>query len=103
VSADRPFSLYILRCADGTLYTGIAADVARRIAEHSHGPRGARFLRGKGPLELVFEEAAGSRAEASRLEHRVKRLSRAAKLELISGKRRLQDLLRDQVLEGGGA
>ena len=103
MSAARPFSLYILRCADGTLYTGIAADVARRVAEHVGGPRGAKFLRGKGPLELVFEETAGDRAEASRLEYRVKQLSRAEKLELIAGKRRLQDLLEDQVLGGGGA
>jgi putative endonuclease len=103
VSADRRFSLYILRCADGTLYTGIAADVARRTAEHAHGTRGAKFLRGKGPLELVFEEAVGNRADASRLEYRVKQLSRAEKMKLISGKRRLQDLLGDQVLEGGGA
>ena len=103
MSIARPFSLYILRCADGTLYTGIAVDVARRIAEHSNGSRGAKFLRGKGPLELVFEAAAGNRAEASRLEYRVKQLSRADKLQLIAGKRRLHDLLENQVLEGGGA
>ena len=102
MSANRPFSLYILRCADGTLYTGIAADVARRIDEHESGPRGAKFLRGKGPLELVFEETAGDRAEASRLEYRVKQLSRAGKLELISGQRRLRDLLGDQVVDGAG-
>jgi putative endonuclease len=102
VPASRPFSLYILRCADGTLYTGIAADVARRIDEHESGPRGAKFLRGKGPLELVFEETAGDRAEASRLEYRVKQLSRVEKLELISGQRRLRDLLGDQVLDGAG-
>jgi putative endonuclease len=102
MAESRPFSLYIIRCADGTLYTGIAADVARRVAEHEHGVRGARFLRGKGPLEVVFEEAAGDRAAASRLEHRVKRLTRSQKLELISGRRRLKDLLDAQVLEGGG-
>lgn len=100
--ASGPFSLYILRCADGALYTGIAADVARRIDEHEGGRRGAKILRGKGPLELVFEEVAGDRAEASRLEYRVKRLSRAEKLELIAGRRRLRDLLADQVLDGGG-
>lgn len=103
MSEARPFSLYILRCADGTLYTGIAADVARRVEEHARGPRGAKFLRGRGPLELVFEEMAGNRAEASRLEYRVKQLSRAEKLELVAGKRRLRDLLEDQVLDGGGA
>ena len=100
--AKSRFSLYILRCADGTLYTGIAADVARRLAEHESGPRGAKFLRGKGPLELVFEEAAGDRAEASRLEYRVKQLSRNEKLALIDGRRRLQDLLGDQVLDAAG-
>lgn len=103
MAAVRPFSLYIVRCADGTLYTGIAADVARRVVEHEQGARGARFLRGKGPLEVVFEEAAGDRAAASRLEYRVKRLSRSQKLDLIAGRRRLQELLDDQVLEGGGA
>ena len=102
MSAVQAFSLYILRCADGTLYTGIAADVARRLAEHASSPRGAKFLRGKGPLELVFEEVAGDRAEASRLEYRVKQLSRSDKLELIAGRRRLRDLLEDQVLDGGG-
>jgi len=97
------FSLYIVRCADGTLYTGIAADVAQRINAHAHGSRGAKFLRGRGPLELVFEAPAGTRAVASRLEHRVKRLTRPQKLELIAGKRCLQDLLDDQVLDGRGA
>ena len=47
------FSLYIVRCADGQLYTGIATDVTKRLAEHESGPRGAKFLRGKGPLEVV--------------------------------------------------
>ena len=103
MATARPFSLYIVRCADGTLYTGIAADVARRVVEHEQGVRGAKFLRGKGPLEIVFEEAVGNRAAASRLEYRVKRLSRPQKLELIMGRRRLRDLLDDQVLECGGA
>ena len=97
------FNLYIVRCADGTLYTGIATDVEKRIAEHADGPRGARFLRGKGPLELVFAAAAGDRATASRLEYRVKRLPRSEKLALIAGRRDLRDLLDDQVLEGGGS
>jgi putative endonuclease len=103
MSTATAFSLYILRCADGTLYTGIAADVARRIDEHANGTRGAKFLRGKGPLELVFEEPAGNRAVASRLEHRVKRLTRSRKMELIAGEWRLQDLLEDHVLGSGGA
>ena len=86
------FSLYIVRCADGALYTGIATDVDKRLAEHASGVRGAKFLRGRGPLELVFAEAVGDKASALRLEHRVKRLTRAQKLELVRGERRLAEL-----------
>jgi putative endonuclease len=96
------FTLYIVRCADGSLYTGIATDVGKRLAEHVAGPRGAKFLRGKGPLQVVFQEAAGDRAAASRLEYRVKRLTRSQKLELIAGKRSLRDLHCGQVPEDGG-
>ena len=97
------FSLYIVRCADGTLYTGIATDVEKRLAEHDSGPRGAKYLRGKGPLDVVFSESAGDRAAASRLEYRVKQLSRAQKLELIEGRLYLADLEQGQVLDEGSA
>ena len=79
------FRLYILRCNDGTLYTGIATDVERRVAEHRSGARGAKYLRGRLPVELVFECNAGDRGAAQRLEHRVKRLSRSEKEALITG------------------
>lgn len=79
------YSLYILRCADGSLYTGIALDVARRLEEHRNSVRGAKYLRGRAPVELVFEKPAGDRAAALRLEHRVKRLSRPDKEALIGG------------------
>lgn len=87
------FSLYILRCADETLYTGIAADVDRRICEHESGARGAKYVRGRGPLKLEFAEAVGDRALASALEYRVKRLSRAQKEAIIDGRESLLDLL----------
>jgi putative endonuclease len=93
------FSLYILRCADGSLYTGIAADVEKRLAEHQSGPRGAKYLRGRQPLKLEFSQAIGDRALASRLEYRVKRLSRARKESLIAGTESLHDLTEDQVSE----
>lgn len=99
VVADTEYSLYIVRCADGTLYTGIATDVARRLAEHESGLRGARYLRGKGPLEIVFAEVVGDRATASQLEYRVKKLARPKKLELIDGLSCLDDLRPGQVLE----
>lgn len=95
------FSLYIVRCADGSLYTGIATDVEKRLTEHAGGLRGAKYLRGRGPLEVVFAEPAGDRAVASKLEYRVKRMTREQKLELIAGERQLRDLLGDQVLGGG--
>jgi len=100
---DSRFSLYIVRCADGTLYTGIATDVDRRLAEHESGLRGAKFLRGKGPLKIVFSRIVGDRATASRLEYRVKKLDRSQKLDLIDGRSRLDDLLSGQVLEEGCA
>lgn len=78
--------LYLVRCRRGTLYTGITTDVQRRFAEHqAGGARAARYLRGKGPLQLVYTMSAGSKAQAAVLEYRVKRLSRTEKLRLIAG------------------
>ena len=87
------FSLYVVRCADGSLYTGIAVDVTRRLREHEAGLRGAKYLRGRGPLQLVFQQAVGDRGTASSAEHRVKRLDKAAKESLVAGRLSLEDLL----------
>jgi len=86
------YSLYVLRCADGSLYTGIALDVARRIKEHEAGPRGAKYLRGRAPLVLAFEAEIGARGAASRLERIVKALPRIDKERLVAGELRLADL-----------
>lgn len=91
--AQATWSLYLLRCGDGTLYTGIATDVERRLGEHLDGARGARYLRGRGPLELLVAEPVGDRALASRAERRVKRLPRARKEQLIAAPERLAALL----------
>ena len=73
-----------MRCGDGSLYTGIATDVARRFAEHQGGTRKAsRYLRGRGPLQLVFSKAIGARGLALRVESRLKRLSKSRKERLI--------------------
>ncbi len=98
--AQSEYSLYIVRCNGGTLYTGIATDVSKRLEEHRSGRRGAKYLRGRGPIELVFAEAAGDRARASQLEYRVKKLPRTEKLALIRGQRDLAGLLPDQVVDG---
>jgi putative endonuclease len=79
------WSLYILRCADNSLYTGISNQVAKRLAEHqAQGSRCAKYLRGRAPLVLVYSEPVGDRAAATRREIAVKRLSKAAKEALVA-------------------
>lgn len=77
-SGDGAWWLYVVRCADGTLYTGISPDVERRVAQHEAGD-GARYLRGRQPLTLAGRARVGDRSVASRAEYRFKRLSRAEK------------------------
>jgi len=76
--------LYIIRAVDGSLYTGVATDVDRRLVEHEEGVRGARYLRGRAPLTLVYQQPVGDRGLALRLERRVKRLSKAEKESLVA-------------------
>ena len=78
----------MLRCSDGSLYTGIATDVPRRIREHQCGKRGARYLRGRGPLELVYERGVGDRSVAAKVEFRIKQLPKPEKenLEQLPGR-----------------
>lgn len=84
VSSD--WFLYLIRCGGGELYTGITKDVARRFAEHSAGgPKAAKYLRGRGPLALVYQERVGSRSDALRRELALKRLSKCAKETLVAG------------------
>lgn len=76
--------VYILRCQDGTLYTGITTDLDRRLAEHNVGKRGARYTRVRRPVRLVYAEAAPSRADAARREYQLRRLSAEAKWLLVA-------------------
>ena len=76
------WSLYVLRCGDGSLYTGISPAVAARLEAHRAG-RGRRYLRGREPLELMAEVSVGDRAAASRAEYRFKQLTRRDKLRLL--------------------
>lgn len=75
---------YILRCADGTLYTGWTNDLEKRLKSHNAGT-GAKYTRSRRPVELAYAEEHGSRAEAMRREAQLKRLTREEKLMLISG------------------
>ncbi|WP_417501694.1 GIY-YIG nuclease family protein [Marinobacter sp.] len=84
--------VYMVRTARGALYTGITTDVPRRFAEHQAGaPKGARSLRGKGPLELVLSLPAGDRSRASKLEWYIKQWPRQRKEALVLGKLNLPD------------
>ncbi|NIF49351.1 GIY-YIG nuclease family protein [Enterobacter sp. Ap-1006] len=87
-----PWYLYLIRCPDNRLYTGITTDVARRFAQHQSG-KGAKALRGKGELDLVFSQVVGNRSLALRAEYRIKQLSKAEKERLVVGKIALEDLL----------
>ena len=82
--------LYIVACADGTYYTGIATDVPRRLLEHNGAKgKGARYTASRRPVALVYEAAFATRSEAQKEEARIKRLSRSQKQALISAERPL--------------
>ena len=76
--------LYILRCGDGSLYTGITTDVEKRLEVHRSG-KGAKYTRGRGPLELAYRECCESHSQALKREREIKALPREEKLRLIDG------------------
>jgi predicted GIY-YIG superfamily endonuclease len=80
---DPVWQVYILKCKDGSLYTGIAINLTERIATHNQGT-GAKYTRGRLPVELVYSETAADRSTASKREAAIKKLSRTAKLVLIT-------------------
>lgn len=79
---EKKWHLYILRCGDGSLYTGITTDVAHRLVMHRSG-KGAKYTRGRGPLELVYWEECEDHGTALRRELAIKALSREEKMALI--------------------
>ena len=85
MTSESLWSVYLIRCGDDSLYCGISNDVLRRLSEHSsQGPKCAKYLRGRNPLNLVYERVIGTRAEASSEEYRIKNLSRKSKEFLIA-------------------
>ena len=82
MASTKSWSVYLLRCNDGTLYTGVAVDVAARLKTHNEG-KGAKYTRVRRPVELVYQENNLLRGDALRREMAIKRLDRAAKLALI--------------------
>ena len=78
---ETTWELYILRCGDGTLYTGITTDVEKRLEAHRCG-KGAKYTRGRSTLELVYREECGDHSAALKREAEIKKLSREEKLKL---------------------
>lgn len=77
------YYLYILKCADKTLYTGITVDLSRRIKEHNYSKLGAKYTRAHRPVKLVYSKKFRNRSKAQTEESRIKHLSRKEKLELV--------------------
>jgi putative endonuclease len=77
------YHLYILKCADKSLYTGITTDLKRRVGEHNSSKLGARYTKSRRPVRLVYSKKFKNRSSASIAEAKIKKLSRSEKLKLI--------------------
>ncbi len=87
--------VYMIRCADGSLYTGITTDVARRFAQHQAGSgKGSKYLRGRGPLAMVFQKSLPDKSTALKVENKLKSLSRTRKEEVLGSGSFFTELLK---------
>ena len=82
-SSKNKWYVYIVECADGSLYTGITTNVQRRVLEHNYGMKAAKYTRSRRPVRLVYRKEVQNRSEASKEEARIKRLKRKEKQELV--------------------
>ena len=88
--------LYLIRCRNGRLYTGITTDVERRFEEHNSGDKkGSKYLRGKAPLKLVMKKRIGDRSMELRVEAKVKKLPKPKKELLVDGKIKLREIKKE--------
>ncbi len=78
------YFVYILECKDGSLYTGITKDIAKRLEEHNSSDKGAKYTKARRPVKLLYEEASDNRSTASKREYAIKKLTRLKKLQLIN-------------------
>ena len=79
--------VYMVRCSDGTLYTGITKDLEKRVEAHNSGKDGARYTRSRRPVKLVYSKQTESKSAAARLEYQIKRQPRSKKNRLVQGER----------------
>lgn len=77
------YFIYILECNDGSLYTGITKDIAKRLDEHNTKDKGAKYTKARRPVKLIYKESSDNRSTASKREYEIKKLSRLKKLELV--------------------
>ncbi|MDH4944605.1 GIY-YIG nuclease family protein [Sulfurimonas sp. C5] len=78
------WKVYIVKCSDDTLYTGITTDLEKRVDEHNHSTKGAKYTKVRRPVELVYYENRTDRVDASKREYEIKQMNRQEKLELIN-------------------
>ena len=86
---SRNWCVYIVRCADDSLYTGITTDLERRLHEHNNAKNGAKYTRPRRPVVLVYQETSESRSHASKREREIKNLTQQQKLLLIAERERV--------------
>ena len=79
------WSMYVVECADGTLYTGITKNIKTRVLEHNYGMRGAKYTRSRRPVKLVYSLGCENHSDAAKKEYRFKKLTRAHKIRIIDG------------------
>ena len=77
--------VYIIHCSDGSLYTGITKNIANRLSKHENGT-GAKYTKGRGPFQIVFTEKFSDRAQATKREIQIKKISKQKKIQLINSK-----------------
>lgn len=81
--AHKGYYVYLLECADGTLYTGSTTDVERRLTEHNESSKGAGYTKSRRPVKLLYSEDCGTQSEAQKREYTIKQLTRSQKRTLI--------------------
>ena len=84
-NSECRWQVYIVQCADKTLYTGVARDVLKRVQEHNQSPRAAKYTRARRPVKLIYTEYCDNQSQAQQREHAIKKLTRSKKLRLING------------------
>lgn len=79
-----PWYVYLLRCSDASLYTGITTDISQRIQEHNHSKKGAKYTRGRRPVILVYQEWLSSRSLACKREYQIKQMKKSEKEQIVN-------------------